>query len=866
MIFLKGGKMKHTPTIEQTTDELVRDGLVRKVMSVFFVGAISLAASAFDTTGYVVLDADDVLNTTESFTGSLPGGVKWHDGGAPEPGKKYYAGYRIAQPAIGSKADPAVYSFAGDELVLGDGGYIWVRGHADNIVTVTNLVMLGGSRFHFGSKLTATYGNCTIRESSLEKPAKMSSGAHISRSGWVFEFPASLHGDADQCIAAENTWVDATSFHNHAFIGSQSNYFGTYLVKTNTSLYVASTPGQVVVEAGGEFINYYQHGTSSDTATTSVIVSNPEVASMVVEAGGMINVSRTGIVTVGDLTLKAGAKIKLASDSTTNGLVVVTGSLAVEGTVDITLGRTYNTSTGVPPSFKTIILAPGASGTIDPDLFMFSDPTIQNPRGDLPHVVKRAVTGADDSTTLVETRKEIVVLNRGYSSAEDKTESALWQAKNNSGVNFWSNGEKPQTGLDYLCYSMSVGITTPTNSAPFRFAGDSLTLSSGKNGSLTFNSGSKGPQYGLEVSHLSVENDGFLVYSGTKEDGDSSYDMRCFRILGGTMHLSGTCTFRPFGGDMLLRVESNLTGDGLLRADTYVASANGGPRGWTELTGDNTAWKGKALVTADYNDRTRDAEWGSPCPNEKLFATLVVRNERNLGGPLDAFAKDALKVNQMCMLRVVGDVDFSTANRGVMIEREARFHVVDGKTFTIGNQLTMAGVLRKEGAGTLALGGPLRFIDGEASTAPVAMTNRLRLVEGALKPMATNALDGAEIVVESDSAKFLFDAAPSADGLQAYGLVNTKWANPVVLSGASKIRVEIVPPDAAWLDEAHDGYRMGLFTVASQATAESILGNISYNKRYAKNSLALRVVQNDASSYTVEGVFTPKPGVIISVW
>ena len=89
---------------------------------------------------------------------------------------------------------------------------------------------------------------------------------------------------------------------------------------------------------------------------------------------------------------------------------------------------------------------------------------------------------------------------------------------------------------------------------------------------------------------------------------------------------------------------------------------------------------------------------------------------------------------------------------------------------------------------------------------------------------------------------------------------------PVVLSGASKIRVEIVPPDAAWLDEAHDGYRIGLFTVASQATAESILGNISYNKRYAKNSLALRVVQNDASSYTVEGVFTPKPGVFISVW
>lgn len=860
MIFLKGGKMKHTPTIEQTTDELVRDGLVRKVMSVFFVGAISLAASAFDTTGYVVLDADDVLNTTESFTGSLPGGVKWHDGGAPEPGKKYYAGYRIAQPAIGSKADPAVYSFAGDELVLGDGGYIWVRGSAANEVTVTNLVMLGGSWFQFGGKLISTYGNCTIRESSRENPAKMLSGAAIT-DNWVFEFPSALHGDVDQYIATVNT--KAATFHCHAFIGSQADYYGNYVVKTNTAFYVASTPGKVIVEAGGVFRNYYQHGNSSDTASTYIVVSNPEVASMVVEAGGLVTVSRTGILTVGDLTLKAGAKIRLASDSTTNGLVVVTGSLTVDGVVDVELARSYNISTGTPPSYRSIILAPGATGTIDPSLFKFSDPTITASCGSLPHIIKKAVVDGDGSTTLVESRKEIVTLRRGHSGADEKTISALWSAKNQAGNDFWSNGLEPKAGYDYLCQSMSVGITPPTNSVPLRFAGDSLTIALGSSANGSFDSGAKAPLYGIDIAELSVQDDKFLIYDGMKEANGASYDRRCFRICGGTLNLRGTCVFEPFG-ELLLRIESNLTGDGLLRADTYAASANGGPRGWTELTGDNSAWTGKLLVTVDYNDRSRDAEWGTPCPNEKLFASLIVRNAKNLGGPLETFAKDALLVNQMCMVRAVDDIDFSTRNRGVMVEREARFSVDEGKTFRIGNQLTLAGVMRKEGAGVLALGGPLRFIDGEAATLPVAMTNRMRLVEGALKPMATNAFDGAEIVVESDAARFMFDIAPEADELKAFGLFDTKWATPIVLDGATKINVELVPPSDVWLQEAHDGYTVGLFTVASQSTAEAILAKVSVNRRYAKNHLNLRVAANDIGSYTVEAVFERKPGFVLT--
>ena len=834
-----------------------------KAMLALFAAATAFAAFAFDTTGYVVLTKADVVGTTESFTGSLPP-VGWEDGRAPENGKKYYAEQLLAMPNIGTVASPAIYAFAGDELVLGEGGHIWVRGCADNVVTVANLVMLGGSWFHFGSFFTATYGNCTVQETTRANPAKISSGLSKTRGYWTIELPADLHGDSNQFIATCNT--KDNSFQEYAFVGSQADYAGAYLVTTNTSLCLASTSGKVVVEAGGEFCNHYKHGRSGSTEGTYDVYTNPDIASMVVESGGLIDVSKTNVVTVGDLTLKAGAKIKLASDSTTNGLVVVTGSLTVEGIVDVELARTYNTSTGTPQSYRSIILAPGATGTIDPDLFRFhNDPTIVNPRGGLPHVLKKAVVGEDGSVSLVETRKEIVQLLRGYTSADEKTESALWQANNNAGNPFWTNDQAPQSGLDYLCYIRSAGITAPTNSTPVRFVGDSLTFANGTSG-YSFQSGSKSPLYGLEVADLAVEDDGFLIWSGMVEPDGASYGRRVFRLFGGTLKLRGTCKFTPFGSDMLLRIESNLTGDGLLRADTRAASANGGPRGWTELTGDNSAWTGKLLVTIDNDAQSRTEEWGSPCPNEKLFASLLVRNERNLGGPLATFAKDALLVNQMCMVRAVDDIDFSTRNRGVMVEREARFSVDEGKTFRIGNQLTLAGVMRKEGAGVLALGGPLRFVDGEAATLPVAMTNRVRLVEGALKPMATNAFDGAEIVVESDAAKFMFDIAPEADGLQAYGLLDTKWATPIVLDGATKVNVELVPPSDGWQEEAHDGYTVGLFTVASQSTAESILSKVSVRKRYPKNHLSLRVSPNDIGSYTVEAVFDPKPGVIISVW
>ena len=73
-----------------------------------------------------------------------------------------------------------------------------------------------------------------------------------------------------------------------------------------------------------------------------------------------------------------------------------------------------------------------------------------------------------------------------------------------------------------------------------------------------------------------------------------------------------------------------------------------------------------------------------------------------------------------------------------------------------------------------------------------------------------------------------------------------------------------MPPDATWYENDHTGHSVGLFTVSSESVAETILGKITYRRVYPRNLLSMRVVQKDASSYTVEAVFDPRPGFVMS--
>ena len=171
-------------------------------------------------------------------------------------------------------------------------------------------------------------------------------------------------------------------------------------------------------------------------------------------------------------------------------------------------------------------------------------------------------------------------------------------------------------------------------------------------------------------------------------------------------------------------------------------------------------------------------------------ATRVTLNDgRNLGGVCEGEnAWRALKFANYVYVTAAADLDFTEPTRGFCVERGARFDVPAGKTVRIGAPFTFAGELVKLGAGRLVLGGPARFIDGAADTAPLAGTNVLTVAAGTVGVAATNALDGVAVSFADGAALSVDPGAADADVLN-YGAVCLKWAAPFSVAGGGALPV-----------------------------------------------------------------------------
>jgi hypothetical protein len=275
----------------------------------------------------------------------------------------------------------------------------------------------------------------------------------------------------------------------------------------------------------------------------------------------------------------------------------------------------------------------------------------------------------------------------------------------------------------------------------------------------------------------------------------------------------------------------------------------------TELSGTNTSFSGKIKVTCP-NAQSTSKDGFVPCEEYKV--TLRISDGRSLGGAMPEFTYDAIKFDQMSVLNVKATTASDAQNRGIFVEGMARFDINSGATFTVSNVLTLAGLLRKEGEGTLALGGDLRFIDGDAATAPLSTTNVLAVKAGAVKPLATNVLDGAALVF-SEGGKLAFDINPDAPGMKEFGFVGRRWATPVAradgFTGKIPVAFDVTrspagPPLSSW--------ELGLVTVADAASAESIAEMLKPVNPYTGNGFRVKIEvrENADGSATVCAVFS----------
>jgi hypothetical protein len=174
--------------------------------------------------------------------------------------------------------------------------------------------------------------------------------------------------------------------------------------------------------------------------------------------------------------------------------------------------------------------------------------------------------------------------------------------------------------------------------------------------------------------------------------------------------------------------------------------------------------------------------------------------------------------------------------RGVFISGQGRFYVLANKTLTLKEQLSVNGRVYKEGSGTLALGGALRFLDPEGaltSTPPAGAANRTFYVMGGrVKPLSADALEGLDVVFSNKTSKLevglAMDVAPADATLLAKGICNTNSSAPFAWQSdeaSPKITVRLDCDDAT----PQPSYEFAVMTLSSDV-ADSVFDSVKLIK------------------------------------
>ena len=269
-----------------------------------------------------------------------------------------------------------------------------------------------------------------------------------------------------------------------------------------------------------------------------------------------------------------------------------------------------------------------------------------------------------------------------------------------------------------------------------------------------------------------------------------------FTYISGNWTISGSVNFpdmgkactiecygaRSGGASSVHTFAMNMSGPGDIKLRSHSGSHSAAGRAY--FTGDNSGFLGQLWLTCPTTTgKSGSTTYYFPDMTKTGFSEELKFDEaKNLGGTLETFRHDALYVDQMSVLWPTKSVTLpAESNRGIKIgtgsdetNRVARFRTDAGVVFTVNVPITYNGILMKEGKGTLVLGGKALFKDGQETTAPVAMNNRLEICAGRLKVASASAVDGVAMTFDAGTSLVL-----SGDDK---GLRNVKIDNPFDLT------------------------------------------------------------------------------------
>ena len=730
----------------------------------------------YDHTGYVSLK--EKVNESGS-TASFEAGTNWEDGNPPEKGKCFYVPASSSLRMLNTCKTP----FKGDVLATA-GASTWQGATAS--IPVYHL--LSGASFTFYNALeTFTNGVWTLYPTDPAKVVNLSwspSGSPADSMGVKFK-DMTIKGDAEtELDFTNNSSLDWGGLYLTAPIDF-SEFYGTlrFKVKTPATQYTKFTPAK---------------GAPFDFPGTFSMCANS-----IIDASDATGIAVASL-TVGNLSVETNVTFNVAAslEAETVRTLTVTGAYAHAGPLTVAMPSSVDLAkiTDTVPA-RTLMpfrqKIPDGAGE-DP-LFALDDFRLVGAveTYGLP-TLSWSVDRKDGYDSLCCSSKPIVLK---VSASDGSGVSSL------TNKDAWTDHALPHDKADYLVFNE---FRTPTCENPdgddkylWPFPGDSLVIGSkqGQNGSLSMTS----PIKRFSVDKLVLaENTTVVTYSSL-----------------GHIIAPKIETYRSISSShtkyVTLRVynKSSIILDGEISGEVGFFCqyrGNNFPPGWISMSGLNTNFTGKILMACQfYNNSTPHAQY---TPRETNRVEVVVADGRNLGGALPEFAYDALRIRDWSLLNVTNTTEFAEPTRGVFVDWMGCIGVADGQTATFRAPFTFGGTLKKQGAGTLALGGTVpKFATGKTDVytvgdTPVADTNVVLIAEGAIKPLSSTAFDGLELRFAAGT-KLKVDVDPRDADLKAKGLVDTKWSTPFVAPTYGTIAVELEGP----AENASDSYEVAICTV-----------------------------------------------------
>lgn len=700
--------------------------------------------------GYVRLNGADT-GTGNSYSFNKRG--NWADKAAPSAEKNYYvpSGALLWQTSANSTSE-ADRTWQGGQLVIGDGGlfHTSVNNAAAYGPLVKDLVLLGGSEcrvlcFAFLGIINNVTSAVTV-VSTPEKPAVISHHHKDSGNGsrnWAIQ--ARFTGTADSTLVLTRPFNDYTN--------GVIDTVGWWCLFSRYQF--AEYPGTVIMRGGNFKAMSYEDRFSfimpqatlrvEQGATckfnrrdTYVVSADAQIGALDCEGGVLqFNCVQSGGDMIPNPVLNVSKRFSIDDTSSVNILSNVTAFL---------VGVSPDNPCGISHS---LVHLTGTAATTLGDISGAKVDALYSELYGYPLSLYPIDNGDGTKDIFIATPNTVVMTN-----VNSSTSSALGAFDAGRGGD-WTNLKEPDadSALTYMNLK-----TLTFHDANYEYTNATLAVAA--------------TMYNIGAAQCKFKTVNFCKGGSFRSWGTANPD----RMLTAERINVFAQSFRiDTSTSVKMTLDGDLYGDGDLMIGNYDNAYS-----WVHLTHLNTNYHGRITLQSV----TKSGEELKP---NRFSSNLA--DARNWGGEYtgDGDGHDAITLKDFPVVLVTDNVTFSEPTRGILVQNGATFNVASGKTLTLSNRVTFAGMLTKNNSGILDLAGAARFLDGGENTAPLATTNVLLVSKGRLRISSKAAADGLEVHF-AQGTRLIIPADTEA------GYFNVKWDEPLVIETTDgKLPVEIDP-------------------------------------------------------------------------